>query len=210
MSIKRVDINQSEHGLEGMLHEQGGEAGVIICHPHPLYGGSMYNNVVEAVEEGFFAKGYNTLRFNFRGVGRSGGAFDEGDGETMDLLSALDFLKGGLNRGARIILAGYSFGAWICSRAAAVAEGVDGMFLVSFPFAFYETDALRKFEKTTYFVGGDRDDISPVEALLKFYKDFPVVDKHLKIISTDHFYGRKEGEIVHFIKDRVEIVPVGT
>ncbi len=203
MSIERVSI-QSCYAVEGMLRIKSRNAGVVICHPHPLYGGSMHNNVVDAVDEGFFSAGFTTLRFNFRGVGGSGGYYDEGEGEVDDLIACLDFLKTRLNDDAYVMLAGYSFGAWICSKAADKVDGISGMFLVAYPFAFYETTELKKFNKRIYFVGGDRDDISPLDALVKFYKDLPVFDKYLKIIPTDHFYAGKEKEIIEFIKENVQ------
>jgi hypothetical protein len=204
MSIERVSI-QSAYVIEGVLKKKRKEAGIVICHPHPLYGGSMHNNVVDAIEEGFSSKGFTTLRFNFRGVGMSGGFYDEGEGEITDLIASWDFLKARLDDNACIMLAGYSFGAWICSKAAVKVDNIAAMFLVAYPFAFYETTELKQFNKKIYFVGGEHDDISPVDALLKFYKEFPVVEKYLKIISTDHFYGGKEQEIIEFIKENVQL-----
>ena len=93
MSTRTVVIEGPER-LEGVLHEGAGIGGAVICHPHPLYGGSMWNGVVDAMEEGFSKAGFTTLRFNFRGVGSSTGRFDEGVGETEDLVAACRFLKG--------------------------------------------------------------------------------------------------------------------
>jgi len=204
MSIVRVSI-QSDNAVEGVLRENGKEAGIVICHPHPLYGGSMHNNVVDAIEEGFYSRGFTTLKFNFRGVGMSGGRYDEGEGEVNDLVASLDFLKTRLDDGAYAMLAGYSFGAWICSKAAVKVDNIPAMFLVAYPFAFYETTELKQFNKKIYFVGGKHDDISPPDALLKFYKELPVVEKYLKIIPTDHFYGGKEQEIIEFIKENIQL-----
>lgn len=200
MSIERVSI-QSLNVIEGVLKRNGSDKGVVICHPHPLYGGSMNNNVVDAIEYGFSERGFTTLKFNFRGVGLSGGCYDEGDGEVDDLAASIKFLKSQLDDNAGIVLAGYSFGAWICSRAALKIDDIDAMFLVAYPFAFYETEALQRFNKKIYFVGGEHDDISPLDALLKFYREFPVVEKYLKIIPTDHFYWGKERDITAFIKE---------
>ncbi|HPH40842.1 MAG: alpha/beta fold hydrolase [Syntrophorhabdaceae bacterium] len=202
MSIKRVSI-QSAYTVEGVLRENKRDRGVVICHPHPLYGGSMNNNVVDAIEQGFFAKGFTTLRFNFRGVGLSGGYYDEGNGEVDDLVASVEFLKSHLDENAVIVLAGYSFGAWICSRAAQGISNISAMFLVAYPFAFYETTELKRFNKKIFFVGGEHDDISPLDALLKFYREFPVVEKYLKIIPTDHFYWGKDQEITEFIKENI-------
>lgn len=204
MSIKRVTI-EGDYSLESIVNEQGKQAGVVICHPHPLYGGDMHNNVVAALEEGFSMKGFTTLRFNFRGVGGSGGMYDEGEGEVNDVLAALTFLKKVVNEDAYLILAGYSYGAWICSKVAVKVNNIDGLFLVSYPFAFYESNLLKTFKGKIYFVGGTMDDISPMNDLLMVYKGLPVVDKHLKIIPTSHFYVGKEREIVEFIRELVEI-----
>jgi uncharacterized protein len=204
MSIKRVSI-ESDYPLEGILRENGKKAGVVICHPHPLYGGSMQNNVVDAIDNGFFGNGFTTLRFNFRGVGMSGGMYDKGEGEVKDVIASLSFLKENIDKDACVVLAGYSFGAWVASRAAASAEDIHALFLVSYPFSVYSTKELSQFRKDIYFIGGKLDDISPIDSLLKFYKDLPVVEKSLKIILTDHFYWGKEKEIEEFITENVEM-----
>ena len=204
MSTKRVTI-PSKHGLEAILHTGSTRGGVVICHPHPLYGGDMHNNVVGAMEDGFSSKGLTTLRFNFRGVGASGGFYDEGEGETDDLVAALRFLRSEIGEDAFTILAGYSFGAWICGKAALRADAVDALFLVAYPFSVYSAEGLKPFPGAIYFVGGARDEIGPVDALLAFYKGLTIIDKHVKIIPTDHFYGGKEGEIAGFIKEQVHL-----
>ena len=99
---------------EGLWRHSAGDSAVVICHPHPLMGGSMHNNVVETIRDVFSSGGYSTLRFNFRGVGESTGNYDEGRGEKQDILSACEFVK---SHGEKnITLAGYSFGAWVCCR----------------------------------------------------------------------------------------------
>jgi uncharacterized protein len=205
VSIQRV-IVPAESPLEGVLHESGKRAGVVICHPHPLYGGSMNNNVVDAIESGFSAREFTTLRFNFRGVGGSAGDYDEGEGEVKDVVAAVAFLKQHIDGDGSVVLAGYSFGAWMASRAAAkIEQDVAALFLVAYPFAFYKADELMRFSKRIYLIGGEYDDISPVDSLLKVYKELPVVEKNLKVIPTDHFYGGKEGEIVEFIKENIQL-----
>jgi len=203
MSTKRVFI-EGGCKLEGILNENSSRGGVVICHPHPLYGGDMHNNVVDAIEEGFAGQDFTTLRFNFRGVGGSQGSYGEGKGEAEDLISAVDFLKSRIDSDAVIMLAGYSFGAWICSMAAPIMERLDGLFLVSYPFAFYDSNSLRDYEGRIFLVGGKLDDIGPVAQLMDVYKAMPSIEKSLKIIHTDHFYWGKDEEITGFIK---EVVP---
>ncbi|HOE16916.1 MAG TPA: CocE/NonD family hydrolase [Syntrophorhabdaceae bacterium] len=206
MSIKRVSI-ESDHTLEGVLRPGSRGAGVVICHPHPLYGGDMNNNVVRAMEEGFSRQGYTTLIFNFRGVGGSGGEYDEGEGEVRDAIAASEHLRQHLDPDNRIMCAGYSFGAWVVSRAALQVQGLEGLFLVSYPFLIYKGDHLKTFDKKIYFIGGTYDDIAPLDDLLAFYKHLEITEKYLKVIPTTHFYGGKEEEIADFIKESVEPAP---
>ena len=117
MTISREDKvywNNGSLKIEGLLGNQPGKNGIVICHPHPLMGGSMHNNVDEAIRDAFAIQKYTTLRFNFRGAGNSTGNYDEGRGEQTDIISALEFLK--KNGIEKIVLAGYSFGAWVGSK----------------------------------------------------------------------------------------------
>ena len=168
----------------------------------------MFNNVVEAMEDGFSSRGLTTLRFNFRGVGESGGLYDEGEGETDDLIAALRFLRGALDEGAYVVLAGYSFGAWICGKAASRERGSDALFLVAYPFSSYGTDELKSFDGAIYFVGGTLDEIGPMDALLEFYGNLPLVDKYLENTTCRSLLWGKEGEIARFIKEQVRL-PAG-
>jgi len=202
MSIERVNI-ESDQNLEGMLRQQSRKAGVVICHPHPLYGGNMYNNVVSAIEDGYAAQGFTTLIFNFRGVGDSKGEYDEGEGEVRDATAAYGVLRKHLDDDAHITLAGYSFGAWVISRSALEIDGFDSLFLVSFPCLIYKYDHLKTFNKEILIVGGTYDDIAPMDDLYELYKNLTTLDKHLKVINTTHFYAGKETELIDFIKETI-------
>lgn len=199
MSIDHVWID-SEYPLEGILSMGLKNAGAVLCHPHPLYGGSMSNNVVIAMEQGFRDLGFTVLKFNFRGVGESRGFYAEGEGETKDLLSATRFLESVLDVHPRIILGGYSFGAWICAKVAKLRVEISDLFLVSYPFAFYEIEEVRDFKKRIYLVSGYKDTISPVNLNLLVYQSLPQLEKYLHVIETDHFYVGKEKSITSFIK----------
>ncbi|RLJ02607.1 MAG: alpha/beta hydrolase, partial [Candidatus Aenigmatarchaeota archaeon] len=111
MKEEKVFFQAGDVKIEGMLYNAPGEKGAVVTHPHPLYGGDMHNNVVETVVQAYREKGYATLRFNFRGVGRSTGSYDEGIGEQEDVRAALAYLTG--TGKTSIDLAGYSFGAWV-------------------------------------------------------------------------------------------------
>jgi uncharacterized protein len=202
MSTKRVVIEGDEQ-LEGLLKEGKGEAGVIICHPHPLYGGSMHNNVVDAIEAGYSAKGYTTLRFNFRGVGGSSGVYGELEGETRDLVAAFEFLKGACKPNAHLALAGYSFGAGIAARAVPLLADVSSILLVALPVAAYGTGGLISFTGPIYLVAGQYDDIAFARDIQTLYEKLTTKSKRLKVIPTWHFFESREQEITGYIKETV-------
>ena len=107
MGEKPVSLISNAFKLEGLFRSVPGEKATVITHPHPLYGGSMHNNVVESLMRAYLGAGYSTLRFNFRGVGGSQGEYDHGRGEQQDAKSAIRHLS---EMGKKVIaLAGYSF-----------------------------------------------------------------------------------------------------
>ncbi len=202
MSTKRVIITGEER-LEGVLREGAGKGGVVICHPHPLYGGSMWNNVVDALEMGFFQAGFSTLKFNFRGVGASTGRYDEGAGEMRDAAAACRHLQEHTGVGERFVLAGYSFGAWVCARAVSDIGGDISLCLVAYPFSVYRSDELRAFRGKICFIGGSLDEISPLDALLALYRELPA-DKSLKVVPSGHTFDGEEPEITAFVRETFE------
>ncbi len=202
VSTKRVSI-EGEERLEGLLREGAGKGVAVICHPHPLYGGSMWNNVVDALETGFFQAGFTTLKFNFRGVGGSTGRYDGGAGEMRDVAAACLFLKEHTGRSEGLVLAGYSFGAWVCARAASDISRDIGLCLVAYPFSVYRSDELRAFRGKICFIGGSLDEISPLDALLALYRELPA-DKSLKVVPSGHTFDGEEPEITAFVRETFE------
>ena len=148
--------------LEGALREGDGDLLALVLHPHPRYGGDMHNHVVTAVCGALAERGATTLRFNFRGTGRSEGAFDSGRGEADDARAAVGALRA-LRPDGRLLLAGYSFGAMI---AAFVATDLrpDALALISLPLSMAETPTLDP-ELRTLLITGDRDNVAPPDAL---------------------------------------------
>ena len=109
MAEKQIRFLSGDIEIEGLLYSSEGNKGVVITHPHPLYGGNMYNNVVKALVRIYQLAGYSTLRFNFRGVGLSKGTYGNGIGEQEDVRAALLYLA---QEGKQSLdLAGYSFGS---------------------------------------------------------------------------------------------------
>jgi len=173
--------------IEGRLFEGHKDKGVIITHPHPLYGGNMQNNVVGAISLACQKFGVTTLKFNFRGVGGSQGSYDDGNGEQEDVRAAVAHLT---DMGIRQIdLAGYSFGAWI--NALAVNDGlvVDHMIMVSPPVAFIDFKTISDLSPLKLVVTGSRDDIAPANMVEQSYPTWNPAARFEVIDGADHFYG---------------------
>ena len=173
--------------IDGRLFEGHKDKGVIITHPHPLYGGNMQNNVVGAISLACQKFGVTTLKFNFRGVGGSQGSYDDGNGEQEDVRAAVAHLT---DMGIRQIdLAGYSFGAWI--NALAVNDGlvVDNMIMISPPVAFIDFKTISDLSPLKLVVTGSRDDIAPANMVEQSYPTWNPAARFEVIDGADHFYG---------------------
>lgn len=152
--------------LEARLAEVGSpRGGFVLCHPHPLYGGDMDNPVVVRAAEIAQAGGYATLRFNFRGVGGSEGAHDQGRGEQDDVSAALAALAARLPAGRPIGVIGYSFGAAMAARATRPGVPDAPLVLIAPPLAVYDLDFLGERPGRILLVAGTADEYCPVEAL---------------------------------------------
>ena len=193
MAEERVFFNSGKLKIEGLLNHLQGDHGVVVSHPHPLYGGDMQNNVVGVVVNAYFEKGYSTLRFNFRGVGASEGTHDHGVGEQDDVRAAIEFLS---NLGIKHVdLAGYSFGAWVNAMGLTNYVQVDQVIMVSPPVGFLDFETLKSNEKIKLVVLGSRDDIAQAELVKKAMPQWNP-EASLKIIEgADHFYISKTGEL---------------
>lgn len=162
------DLVSGDLYLEAMLHEGEGAMTALVLHPHPQYGGDMDNHVVVAACHALAVGGATTLRFNFRGAGRSQGAFDDGRGEADDARAAIAALRA-LKPDAPVLLAGYSFGAMIAAAIATETAPV-GLALVSPPLRMGQLppspDGL-----PVLVITGDRDPVCPAQAALGLASD---------------------------------------
>jgi len=183
--------------LDARFDEGDGGAVAVICHPHPLYGGSMDNNVVLAARDTLAELGIGTLRFDFRGVGRSTGAYDEGVGEAEDVEAAFRWLADS-DRGP-LFLVGYSFGGWAALRAVDRGLELAAVALVSPPVTFMDFDDLALPDAPCLLVAGDGDDYCAVDDLEQWIESQPgEPDPFAKIVleGTDHFYVGSEGSLL--------------
>ena len=190
--VQPLTIPSGGLSLEGVLHvpSMTPAPGVVVCHPHPQYGGDMHNNVVVAACEALAAGGITALRFNFRGVGASDGTFDRGVGERDDVRAALAQLAGLPEVDAkRIGLIGYSFGAVV---AAEVASGaLRALALVSPPLEF--ADLKIAWGCPALVMGGDMDLLAPVNRL-EIVAQSPGVELFV-VEGADHSWWGCEDEL---------------
>lgn len=160
----------------------------VICHPHPLYGGTMHNKVVYTLARCFSSMGLATLRFNFRGVGQSQGQYDNGLGETDDLLSLCHWLKTQCPSQSIDYLAGFSFGAYVAARAAKQWP-IKKLICVAPPIENFPFKELPPFPCPWCLVQGDNDEIVAPDAVFSWVASLTNNPPQLiKIANADHFF----------------------
>ena len=199
MNEQRITFSSGTLTLEGLIARPDSLKGVrggVVCHPHPLYGGVMYNNVVDAILDAMWRQGWATLRFNFRGVGESEGEHDGGAGEAADAAAALEFLQaqpGVLNTGA--VLAGYSFGSVAAMTAAAAKARPGALVLVALPLKLADARALQQFAGPIVLAAGDQDMYCPAPQLEALHQDLGARAQIAIVPGADHFFGGCEPEL---------------
>ncbi|OGN87163.1 MAG: hypothetical protein A2Z74_02770 [Chloroflexi bacterium RBG_13_46_9] len=207
MKTEHVYFQCGEIELEGQLqfpdnHQKA--PAVIVCHPHPLYGGDMDNNVVLIICNAIVEKGSAALRFNFRGVGRSGGRFGGGIKEREDVKAAVDYLKTRQEIDANdISLVGYSFGGSVAFQTAAEDKRVKRLALISPALDDPGWEDLTAYPNPKLILIGDSDEVVSFSRVKRYFtanKDFQVV------AGADHFWRGYEHEvgarIGKFVKSR--------
>lgn len=183
-----------EGRLEGRYHPQSDRDAplALILHPHPEYGGTMNNRVVYNLHYAFHGMGFTVMRFNFRGVGRSQGEYDEGIGELSDAAAALDYMQA-LNPNARgCWIAGFSFGAWIGMQLLMRRPEIGGFASVAPPANMYDFSFLAPCPASGLIVNGTADRVAPPEdtrALVGRLKEQRgITITHVEIADAGHFF----------------------
>lgn len=187
--------------LEALVEmPRGGEAraAAVICHPHPLHGGTMQNKVAHTLARAFLARGFLALRFNFRGVGKSDGRFDEGRGERQDALAAVDEAKRRVS-GAPVWLAGFSFGAAI---AAGAAHDADAAGLVTVAPAVSRLAAVNVPEPSCPWlvIQGDQDELVNVDDTIEWVNGLEPGPELQVFEGAEHFFHGRLVELRHAVE----------
>jgi len=200
MTESKVVFPSGDLKLEGLISvpERAAAGAAVVCHPHPMYGGSMHNNVVEAVLDALWKHGFATLRFNFRGVEGSEGEYDGGEGEADDARAAVKFL--GEKAGAKsVTLAGYSFGASVAVRAGLDDPLVSRVIAVALPVGVMNIETAGSASKPVLLVSGDHDSYSPLEPLRSFEEQLGGNARLEVVAGADHFFGGYEPRLSEIV-----------
>lgn len=195
VETEKIFIDHDDIKLEAEFYQSSsdGNYAILICHPHPQFGGNMLNNVVSEIFNHSIKNNISCLRFNFRAVGGSTGAHSSGRGELSDVKACIDFLINN-KKVENIFICGYSYGAAIGCSAVNYSEKIIGYAAISFPWDFIDMKykKLSQTNKPKLFIQGDRDDIANYNKFQEHY-DYYLDPKEFRIVSgADHFYGGYE------------------
>jgi len=192
-AIRSLFLNGPVGRLEALLNAGSATAthAALVCHPHPLYGGTLHNKVVFHTMKALNSFGFPVLRFNFRGTGLSEGEHASGIGEVDDVRTALDWLEHEFP--LPVVFAGFSFGAAVGLRAAYADDRVRGLIALGLPAVeiegrVYDFEFLRSCNKPKLFVSGSRDQFGPAGRLEALVQTFADPKKLVRIEAGDHFF----------------------
>ena len=166
----------------------------VVCHPHPLFGGTMHNKVVYQAAKSLDALGLPVLRFNFRGAGTSAGTHDRGHGEQGDVKAALDFLASEFP-GAPLLLAGFSFGSWVGLRVGCADQRVQELIALGTPVNSVDFAYLQKCEKPKLFIHGSNDVHGKLNTLEALLESLPGENQLVVVNDADHFFAGKLDQV---------------
>ena len=194
VTMPEVIFNGPEGRIEGRYHQarQPNAPIALLLHPHPQHGGTMNNRIVYHLHHIFARRGFSALRFNFRGVGRSQGVYDRGEGELSDAASALDWLQSQNPNAPTCWIAGFSFGAWIGMQLLMRRPEIDGFISVAPPANMYDFTFLAPCPSSGLIIHGDKDDVVPAESVKKLVDKLSlqkgITIDHTTIKGANHFF----------------------
>ncbi len=177
-------------------------ATVVICHPHPLQGGTMHNKVVHTLARSFGELGLRSVRFNFRGIGASQGSFDRGEGETDDVLAVLAWARAQRPRD-EIWLAGFSFGGYVAAQAAHRFDDVRQLVTVAPAVHLYDFESMTLPPVPWLVIQGDADEVVSVEAVRKWVAQRQPSPDLVVLAGVDHFFHGRLHDLRAVVQERL-------
>ncbi len=216
--VTEIMFNGPEGRLEGRFHksDQPNAPIALVLHPHPLHGGTMNNKVVYDSFYAMIKMGFSVLRFNFRGVGKSHGAFDHGAGELGDAASAMDWLQQQCPDYHSCWIVGFSFGAWIALQLLMRRPEVNGFVAISPPANAYDFNFLSPCPAPGVIIHGTDDKIVPEENAYSLYEKLAKQRNsdvtYFPIHKAGHFYSEQRDQvsaaIIDFVTPRIKVEQV--
>ena len=192
--MPEVNFNGPDGRLEGRYHPSNRPQAplALLLHPHPQHGGTMNNKIIYKLYQTFTRRGFSTLRFNFRGVGRSQGQFDNGQGELSDAASALDWMQTQNPNTRSCWIAGFSFGAWVAMQLMMRRPEIDGFISIAPPASQHDFSFLAPCPASGMIIHGDKDEVVPQSSVDKLAQKLQK-QKNIKIDyriveGSDHFF----------------------
>jgi alpha/beta superfamily hydrolase len=205
-----VIFNGPEGRLEGRYHHNPdpNSAIALMLHPHPQHGGTMNNKVVYNLYHAFVRQGFSVLRFNFRGVGRSQGTFDRGEGELADAAAALDWMQSFNDNASGCWIAGFSFGAWIGMQLLMRRPEISGFISVAPPANAYDFSFLAPCPSSGMIVHGTNDEVVAEPSVAKLVEKLSAqrgihIDYRL-IEGANHFFGDQMTDLMGHVDDYLD------
>ncbi len=208
--MPEVIFNGPDGRLEGRYYhsKQPNAPVALLLHPHPQHGGTMNNKVVYAMYQAFVRRGFSALRFNFRGVGRSLGVFDNGLGEMSDAATALDWMQSYNPNASGSWIGGFSFGAWIAMQLMMRRPEIDGFISIAPPASQHDFSFLAPCPASGMIVHGDKDDLVPIASVDKLRQKLSaqknIVIDYRVIEGADHFFADHNDILVRHIDDYLD------
>ncbi|MGH6662674.1 MAG: alpha/beta hydrolase [Rhodospirillales bacterium] len=208
--MPEVIFNGPEGRLEGRYHhsKRPNAPVALLLHPHPQYGGTMNNKVVYTLYQTFVRRSFSTLRFNFRGVGRSQGRFDNGQGELSDAAAALDWMQAHNPNTTACWIAGFSFGAWVGMQLMMRRPEIRGFISVAPPASLHDFSFLAPCPASGMILHGDKDEVIPqasVDKLAqKLQKQKNIKIDYRVIAGSDHFFQDHIDDLNKHINDYLD------
>ncbi|NDQ55705.1 MAG: alpha/beta hydrolase [Acidipila sp.] len=171
----------------------------LVCHPHPLFGGTMHNKVVFRVARTLHQLGLPVLRFNFRGAGTSEGHHDAGEGERDDVRAALDFMRQEFPE-ASVLLAGFSFGAWVGMRVGCEDARVSALIGLGLPVKNLDLSYLAACTQPKLIVQGTQDQYGDIARVKELVESMPEPKQLVSVEGADHFFTGKLDEVARAVQ----------
>lgn len=191
--------------LEACLHHKAASNAIapwtlVICHPHPLYGGTMDNKVVTTIAKAGVELEMQVLRFNYRGVGQSSGTFADAIGECEDLQAVIAFLKQ-QHPDLRLVLCGFSFGAYIAAKVTADTPDVKGLLTVSPAVLHYDFNRLAQVNCPWFLIQGDADEVVPPQSVYDWLLKTKQKVARIDFVGAGHFFHGRLVELKASVKE---------